>query len=641
MLRHILFATAVVAAFALDPLARTLTDLLILAWGLAILAPRLTRTAHQIDMADALALAWLLWIGIAHWLSPIAELSVYSASALALLPAVFLLWRRSEPGEWIPYFWMLALAMAAWGLLEPLADTTANKPDGPLIDPNQFAGFLNLLWLPLLAAHLARSHDTHWREAARLGGFFLIAFVLFSVASRGATLALALTLPFLLIKAWREAAAQDRTHARIVLLLAVMAMAYGLSLWTPWQQGDDSLSRLADTLVHGDSARISLWMSSLSMILDAPLTGFGLGGFRLHFPRYRDPAVTGPADGWAHNDYLQVMVDSGLIGGILVLAILGAALLLAWAHFVRRHPHALMGLGWTLGAVAMLLQAGVNFMLYFPVISILLGMALAQGTLLLKPALPTRPFEMRPVLSKALVASVVLVALQPMLFAGVTAAMLQGDRPGLRLMQSLGISLQANTVAETMTALWPQAHHPHLILAQSASRRVLHSPSPEPEDLLRAQYHFAQARSLAPCFLPIHVAEAEYHLQLAQRGQDVSAKSSEQVLQAALACQPLHALSRFMLARALSAQGRFEEAQTLRDQGRRDSRLAVERLLFHAAWLYGRNGPITATDEARLTQAAGALLQLELTPLRRPDMAFWQAFKSEVKAREVGLRKRG
>ena len=63
------------------------------------------------------------------------------------------------------------------------------------------------------------------------------------------------------------------------------------------------------------------------MLGDFPWTGTGFGAFRRVFPHY---LPTGESDLWLqlHNDYLEVLVDGGLVAGLLVAW-------LAWGFWSR------------------------------------------------------------------------------------------------------------------------------------------------------------------------------------------------------------------------------------------------------------------------------------------------------------------
>ncbi|MEU5908110.1 O-antigen ligase family protein [Micromonospora sp. NPDC047467] len=88
--------------------------------------------------------------------------------------------------------------------------------------------------------------------------------------------------------------------------------------------------RIAYTTVDGrldssSSVRLDLWRSALRMAADHPLAGVGFQNFRAHLPEYFQPEVTVAAVdvqldslNHAHNTYLTVLTQTGLVGVLLV-----------------------------------------------------------------------------------------------------------------------------------------------------------------------------------------------------------------------------------------------------------------------------------------------------------------------------------
>jgi len=117
-----------------------------------------------------------------------------------------------------------------------------------------------------------------------------------------------------------------RLLVRTVPLLAVAAAL----LLVPGLGGDDVI-RKAATIADPDhpSTRVRglLYESTLDMIADRPALGFGAGSFPVEYPRYREAAEV-ELSGYlsrvstAHQDYLQIAAELGLIGLALWLAFL-------------------------------------------------------------------------------------------------------------------------------------------------------------------------------------------------------------------------------------------------------------------------------------------------------------------------------
>ncbi len=91
---------------------------------------------------------------------------------------------------------------------------------------------------------------------------------------------------------------------------------------------------------EGSGARTALLRSGLNAVQQAPLTGLGLGRFRVseHLPEDAPPYVQ-EHSGKAHNQFLSMAAETGIPGGLLFLA------LLAWLSSKLWRQRASAGLG--------------------------------------------------------------------------------------------------------------------------------------------------------------------------------------------------------------------------------------------------------------------------------------------------------
>jgi len=104
---------------------------------------------------------------------------------------------------------------------------------------------------------------------------------------------------------------------------------------TPFAEPVGSLNTLNE--------RFFLWEKSLAMAKGNPLLGVGLGQWRLTFPAYGKiqqfrESDEGPAEIFfqrPHNDYLWILTETGIIGLLSYLAILGIAIFYALKIFLK------------------------------------------------------------------------------------------------------------------------------------------------------------------------------------------------------------------------------------------------------------------------------------------------------------------
>lgn len=195
---------------------------------------------------------------------------------------------------------------------------------GPFVNRNHFAGYMEMLIPIPIALALSRAA----RGEARL--FYGFAAAIMSIAeiaslSRGGMVSLAAGLLFLAAMiAWRKrGASHPERHSAGGLrpALVIIAMLGAIAAGVIWIGADfDVLRRMANDPLMTDGAtdRRGVWGDALTMFGAHPILGVGLGAFETVYPMY------GRGDGsfvieFAHNDYLQVLSDSGVVGGALAL----------------------------------------------------------------------------------------------------------------------------------------------------------------------------------------------------------------------------------------------------------------------------------------------------------------------------------
>lgn len=207
--------------------------------------------------------------------------------------------------------------------VRPIA-TAGEGQGGPFVNRNHFAGYMEMLIPIPLALVLSRAA----RGEARL--FYGFAALIMSVAevsslSRGGMVSLIAGLIFLAVASAlrRRNASQVGESSSFSLrpALLIFGMLCAIALGVIWIGADfDILRRLSNDPLTTDLAtdRRGVWGDTLAMFGAHPVLGIGLGAFETVYPIY------GRADGsfliqFAHNDYLQVLADGGVVGGALAV----------------------------------------------------------------------------------------------------------------------------------------------------------------------------------------------------------------------------------------------------------------------------------------------------------------------------------
>lgn len=243
---------------------------------------------------------------------------------------------------------------------------------GPFVNRNHFAGYMEML-IPIPAA-LALSRAA--RGEARLFCGFAAAIMSIAQAaslSRGGMVSLAAGLLFLAAMSAgrrrhnrspkRESWLSFRPEYFIGLMLASILAG------VVWIGADsDILKRIAHDPLTTSAVtdRRGVWGDTLTMFRANPILGIGLGAFETVYPIY------GHGDGslviqFAHNDYLQVLSDGGLVGGAIALwFIVVVARAIAQVTKVADPFLRALGLGSAAGIFALMIHSLFDFNLQIP-----------------------------------------------------------------------------------------------------------------------------------------------------------------------------------------------------------------------------------------------------------------------------------
>ncbi len=131
--------------------------------------------------------------------------------------------------------------------------------------------------------------------------------------------------------------------------------------------GIDRISERVQNLSLDTEMRDEINAYSLAMISDRPLVGFGAGAYRYAFTQYRGDDVKLHFK-YAENDYLQFVVELGLVGSLPLLVLLVMSLALQIRLLGLRYSRFIRGIafGCLTGTVSMLIHATADFNLRIP-----------------------------------------------------------------------------------------------------------------------------------------------------------------------------------------------------------------------------------------------------------------------------------
>src|SRR6266403_2277374 len=192
-------------------------------------------------------------------------------------------------------------------------------PFGPYVNRNHFAGFTELV-LPLALIPLVWGRVR--RERWPVVGLFAVLPIgaLFLSASRGGIASLGAELGVLaLVMIQRREMGKQLFAGGAVLLAALLLVS--------WLGVGQILERLSSVqlLEVSSGKRASMRRDTWRIFLDHPVTGTGLGTLQIVYPRY-ESLYDGKIVNHTHNDYLEVLAETGLLGGLCCAWFLGVLL---------------------------------------------------------------------------------------------------------------------------------------------------------------------------------------------------------------------------------------------------------------------------------------------------------------------------
>ena len=190
---------------------------------------------------------------------------------------------------------------------------------GTYINRNHFAGFIEMIWPLGLGITLAQGN---WQRKLRIKDLldsdrpylqflistimvFMLLALLFSRSRAGITGAFVGFITFVLLM---RSANKGLPLSFWLMIFAVIGL---ISFYSSQMGFESILDRFFR--VSTDTSRLDFWRDSFAIIKEHPL-GTGLGTFKQVFPVYKFSSLTEKHVTYAHNDYLQLLVEAGWIG---------------------------------------------------------------------------------------------------------------------------------------------------------------------------------------------------------------------------------------------------------------------------------------------------------------------------------------
>lgn len=271
---------------------------------------------------------------------------------------------------------------------------------GTFVNRNHLAGYLEIclaLGIGMMIATLKGGSAQSWKQRFRdTAGWLLSTRVLLRISLVIMVIALVMTrsrmgnaaffTSMLIAGVIGLATSRHATRSTVILLASLVII--DVFVVGTWFGVENVIKRYEQTTIYRElqptgasvEERLEPGLYALDMLKDYPLTGSGGGTFYAAFPKYRPGAISAYFD-YAHNDYVQLATDTGVIGlGLLGLVVLSTFVVALKTLHERRDPLCRgIAFGATMGIIAIMIHSWVDFNLQIPANAFTFVVLLALG----------------------------------------------------------------------------------------------------------------------------------------------------------------------------------------------------------------------------------------------------------------------
>ncbi len=248
-------------------------------------------------------------------------------------------------------------------------------PFGPYVNRNHFAGFAELFiptaLVPLMLGKVRR-------ERLLVVGIFAVVSIgsLFLAASRGGVITFAVQVVIIVgWMAWKRTPTKQMLAGAAVLVTALLMVS-----WLGVKEITQRFSTMKAMEV-ASGKRASMRRDTWRIFLDHPWVGTGLGTLPIVFPPY-ESLYDGRVVNHSHNDYVEALSDTGIIGGMCCALFLGMLLFHSLGQLPGNNPPftAVLNLSGLVACVGFLVHSFVDFNLHLPANALLFFLMATMAT---------------------------------------------------------------------------------------------------------------------------------------------------------------------------------------------------------------------------------------------------------------------
>ncbi len=256
----------------------------------------------------------------------------------------------------------------------------AAQPFGSFVDRHNFAALMEMAMAVPLGMFFAGAVPRD-KRLITLTAIGLMGVSLIMSGSRGGLVALLAAIVFLVLLTSKAKSGNQVAVKAALAVILLLVVVFG----SIFIGGESSLTRLAETARSDDFSanRLQIWSVTLQVIRNNLPFGAGIGAFAAAYTPYDTMNGLGRVE-QAHNDYLQILADAGLVGlvlaGYFIFKLFRTGLRSAKSENIYRRGVALGALA---GCFAILVHSIFDFVLHTTAITLmfltLVGLIVACG----------------------------------------------------------------------------------------------------------------------------------------------------------------------------------------------------------------------------------------------------------------------
>jgi O-antigen ligase len=234
-------------------------------------------------------------------------------------------------------------------------------PFGPYVNRNHFAGFAELfIPMSLVPLMLGKVRRERWL----IVGLFAVVSIgsLFLAASRGGVISLAVeVVVVVLCMSLRRMAPKQMLGGAAVLVAALVMVS-----WLGLKEVAQRFSTMK-TMEVSSGKRASMRWGTWRIFVDHPWMGTGLGTLQIAYPPY-ETLYDGRIVNHAHNDYLEALAETGIVGGLCCALYVGLLLFHSSQQLSAGKSSfgAVLNLSGLVACTGLLVHSLVDFNLHMP-----------------------------------------------------------------------------------------------------------------------------------------------------------------------------------------------------------------------------------------------------------------------------------